>query len=185
MRQLSLKSWQAGRPNNNNNNLIAAPCPFSQHKKVNQQLLSELPGRTGTHRPGVTPKFNFCLVNHAVWPTFLSDLEHTATGNFCHQEEGDYLSTSEIAEPVMAITYKLLIRWYFQLTRINLLATVSRPQCLPALQPMEAVLSLFLVRTVPKFTWTRISAFYYLQLTSIIIICLSISQMGDIFVFLI
>lgn len=31
-------------------------------------------------------------------------------GNFCNQEEGDYLSALEIAEPIMAFTYKFLIR---------------------------------------------------------------------------
>lgn len=146
MRQLSLKSWQVGRQKKK---ILLLPLAHSLNtKRSTSSSLSETPGRMGTLRPSVTPKFNFCLVPHAVWCTFLIWFRaHSATGNFCHQEGVDYLSTLEIAELMMAITYKLLIRWCFHLTRINLLATVSRPQCLPALQPMEAALSLFLVHS--------------------------------------
>lgn len=38
--------------------------------------------------------------------------------------------------------------------------------------------------TLSKVLWTRISPFHYLQAKSVIIICLSFSQMGDTFVFL-
>lgn len=40
---------------------------------------------------------------------YISHLIYSAIGNFCHQEEGDYLSALEIAELMMAITYKFLI----------------------------------------------------------------------------
>lgn len=146
MRQLSLKSWQVGRPNNNN--LIAAPCPFPQHKKVDQQPIEWITREDGYPQTRCHPKIQFLPGNHAAWCTFLIWFRvHSAIGNFCHQEEDGCPSALKITEAMMAITHKFLIRWCFQLTRINFLATVSRPQCLSALQPMEAVLSLFLVHS--------------------------------------
>lgn len=143
MRQLSPKYRQLGRPNNN---LIAAPCPFPQHKKVNQQPIEWITREDGYPQTRCHPKIQF-LPGKPCCLMYISHLIYSAIGNFCHQEEGDYLSALEIAELMMAITYKFLIIWCFQLTRINLLAIVSRLQWLSALQPMEAVLSLFLVHS--------------------------------------